>query len=55
MHITRFTSDKRRYDFAKAAAEADELGEKLDTNLSDFEFPDDFVLDVFELVEAGGK
>lgn len=40
------------YDFAKAAAEADELGEKLDTNLSDFEFPDDFVLDAFELVNA---
>merc|ERR1719488_60265 len=31
-------------------AEADIFGGSLDEKLSDFEFPDDFVLDVFEMV-----
>jgi hypothetical protein len=35
---------------AKAAKEADEFAGALDEQLGDFEFPDDFVLDVFELL-----
>lgn len=35
---------------AKAAKEADEFAAALDDQLGDFEFPDDFVLDVFELL-----
>lgn len=38
------------YDLAKAASEADVFAGKLDEELADFEFPDDFVLDVFEMV-----
>eukprot|EP01147_Barroeca_monosierra_P010041 gene10041-2214_t len=38
------------YDLAKAAKEADVFAGSLDEQLADFEFPDDFVLDVFELV-----
>jgi hypothetical protein len=38
------------YHLAKSAKEADELGESFDQKLSDFAFPDDFVLDVFELL-----
>jgi hypothetical protein len=38
------------YHLAKGAKEADELGESFDQKLSDFAFPDDFVLDVFELL-----
>jgi hypothetical protein len=40
------------YDLAKAADEADIFGGALDEKLNDFEFPDDFVLDVHELVNA---
>merc|ERR1711935_1144259 len=40
------------YDKAKAAGEADVFAEELDKALSDFEFPDDFVLDVFDKVNA---
>merc|ERR1712166_1588253 len=40
------------YDKAKAAGEADLFAEELDKALSDFEFPDDFVLDVFDKVNA---
>jgi len=38
------------YNLAKAAKEADELGEQFDQKLHDFAFPDDFVIDVFELL-----
>ena len=38
------------YDLAKEASDADEFAGKLDEKLSDFEFPDDFVLDSYELV-----
>jgi len=38
------------YELAKAAPEADEFGGSLDEKLADFEFPDDFVLDVYEMV-----
>jgi propanediol dehydratase small subunit len=37
------------YDLAKAAKDAEAFASKLDEQLTDFEFPDDFVLDVFEL------
>jgi hypothetical protein len=40
------------YDYAKKADEADVFAEELDKHLSDFEFPDDFVLDVFDKVNA---
>jgi len=40
------------YDLAKASAEADIFAGSLDEKLSDFEFPDDFVLDVYEMVNA---
>jgi hypothetical protein len=40
------------YDLAKAATESDVFAGKLDAELSDFEFPDDFVLDVHELVHS---
>lgn len=36
------------YDLAKESKEADIFAGKLDEKLQDFEFPDDFVLDVFE-------
>eukprot|EP00043_Microstomoeca_roanoka_P026599 m.12159 g.12159 ORF g.12159 m.12159 type:complete len:296 (+) comp6774_c0_seq2:529-1416(+) len=38
------------YDMAKSAKEADIFAGMLDEQLADFEFPDDFVLDVFEMV-----
>jgi hypothetical protein len=38
------------YHLAKGAKEVDELGESFDQKFSDFAFPDDFVLDVFELL-----
>jgi hypothetical protein len=38
------------YDLAKAAAEPDLFAGKLDEQLGDFEFPDDFVLDVYEMI-----
>jgi hypothetical protein len=38
------------YDLAKASAEADLFAGALDEKLADFEFPDDFVLDVYELI-----
>ena len=38
------------YHIAKASKEADAFASALDAQLTDFEFPDDFVLDVFELV-----
>lgn len=34
------------YDLAKGAKDAEAFASKLDEQLSDFEFPDDFVLDV---------
>lgn len=40
------------HDLAKAAAEADEFAGALDEKLADFEFPDDFVLDVFEMIRG---
>jgi len=40
------------YDLAKSNAEADLFAGALDEKLSDFEFPDDFVLDVYEMVNA---
>ena len=40
------------FDLAKNAAEADLFAGALDENLADFEFPDDFVLDVWELVRG---
>jgi|EP00049_Salpingoeca_infusionum_P017044 hypothetical protein len=39
------------YDLAKAAKEAEAFAAQLDEQLADFEFPDDFVLDTFELVQ----
>jgi hypothetical protein len=38
------------YELAKGASESDVFAGKLDAELPDFEFPDDFVLDVHELV-----
>lgn len=43
------------YDIAKESREPDLFAGKLDEKLSDFEFPDDFVLDVFELVHPEKK
>jgi len=40
------------FDLAKANAEADLFAGALDEKLSDFEFPDDFVLDVYEMCTA---
>jgi len=40
------------YDLAKASADADLFGGKLDETLGDFQFPDDFVLDVHEMVHG---
>jgi hypothetical protein len=40
------------YDLAKAHKEADLFAGALDEKLADFEFPDDFVLDVYEMVNA---
>jgi hypothetical protein len=40
------------YDLAKAAKEADLFAGQLDEKLADFEFPDDFVLDVYEMITA---
>jgi len=40
------------YDLAKKADEADVFAGELDKTLADFDFPDDFVLDVFEKVNA---
>lgn len=41
------------HDLAKASEAADTFASKLDEELADFEFPDDFVLDVYEI--AHGK
>lgn len=41
------------YDLAKASADADSFGGALDEQLHDFQFPDDFVLDVHEMVHDG--
>lgn len=38
------------HDLAKANAEADLFAGALDEKLADFEFPDDFVLDVYEMI-----
>jgi len=38
------------WNMAMAAKEADELAAKFDAKLADFHFPDDFVIDVFELL-----
>jgi hypothetical protein len=38
------------FDLAKAAPEADIFAGKLDEQLGDFEFPDDFILDVYEMI-----
>jgi len=38
------------YTICKECKEADAFATQLDSQLADFEFPDDFVLDVFELV-----
>jgi len=40
------------YDLAKGAEEADLFAGALDEKLADFEFPDDFVLDVYEMINA---
>lgn len=40
------------YDLAKTAKEADLFAGQLDEKLADFEFPDDFVLDVYEMICA---
>lgn len=40
------------FDLAKSNAEADLFAGALDEKLSDFEFPDDFVLDVYEMINA---
>jgi hypothetical protein len=40
------------YDLAKSCGEADLFAGALDEKLADFEFPDDFVLDVYEMVNA---
>ncbi len=39
------------FDLAKAAKDAEAFASKLDEQLTDFEFPDDFVLDV----RGGGR
>lgn len=39
------------YHIAKECKEPEALAAKLDEQLTDFEFPDDFVLDVFELMQ----
>eukprot|EP00730_Choanoeca_flexa_P004170 TRINITY_DN11619_c0_g1_i2.p1 TRINITY_DN11619_c0_g1~~TRINITY_DN11619_c0_g1_i2.p1 ORF type:complete len:296 (+),score=95.45 TRINITY_DN11619_c0_g1_i2:371-1258(+) len=41
------------YDLAKAAKSDDVFAGSLDEQLADFEFPDDFVLDVYEFVHKG--
>ena len=38
------------YELALASKEIDELGDKIDSELAAFAFPDDFVMDVFELL-----
>jgi hypothetical protein len=38
------------YDLAKGADEADVFAGALDEKLADFEFPDDFVLDAYEMI-----
>lgn len=38
------------HDLAKAAKDSESLAGGLDTQLPDFEFPDDFILDVYEIV-----
>jgi len=43
------------FHIAKECKEADAFAAQLDEQLTDFEFPDDFVLDVFELVHPGKK
>merc|ERR1712232_1447071 len=40
------------YDLAKKSSEADIFAGALDEKLSDFEFPDDFVLDVYEMING---
>jgi hypothetical protein len=40
------------YDLAKQSAEADIFASKLDEQLSEFEFPDDTVLDIFDIATA---
>jgi len=40
------------YDLAKTSSEADLFAGALDEKLADFEFPDDFVLDVYEMINA---
>lgn len=40
------------YDLVEASASAEVFADKLDTELNDFEFPDDFVLDAFEMVKG---
>ena len=40
------------FELAKKADEADVFAGELDKTLADFDFPDDFVLDVFEKVNA---
>jgi len=39
------------YDLAKTSKEADIFAGALDEKLADFEFPDDFVLDVYEMIQ----
>jgi hypothetical protein len=41
------------YDLANTSASEELFAGRLDSELGDFEFPDDFVLDVFELVKSG--
>eukprot|EP00056_Hartaetosiga_gracilis_P016197 m.4233 g.4233 ORF g.4233 m.4233 type:complete len:292 (+) comp3845_c0_seq1:128-1003(+) len=38
------------HDLVKAAKDSESFAGALDTNLPDFEFPDDFILDVYEIV-----
>lgn len=40
------------YDLAKSSKEADLFAGSLDEKLADFEFPDDFVLDVYEMIQG---
>lgn len=40
-------------DIGKNAVEPDVFAAQLDAKLSDFEFPDDFVLDVYDLLHPG--
>jgi hypothetical protein len=40
------------YDLAKSSDEADIFAGALDEKLADFEFPDDFVLDAYEMINA---